>query len=93
MIDDATIKRVAEETGAVYDAGSCSFGFYCGEDMRKFARAIEQLTKQEQREEDARICEKEAAFLKSDNNGASSACEICAEAIRASGEENSNERP
>lgn len=71
MIDDATIKRVAEEVG--FFRGSGITGGWVGkgnsdnpsaDSVFSFARAIEQLARQEQREEDARICELEKVDAK-----------------------------
>lgn len=84
MIDDAKIKRVAEETGLGVDCETKFIWFH--NDATAFARAIEQLARQDQREEDARIC---AALA---NHPRTNYCGLiafeCAEAIRAAGKEN-----
>lgn len=59
MIDDATIKRIAEENGAVGSFITPTHILITPDGLQSFARAIEQLARAEQRESDAKVCERE----------------------------------
>ena len=91
MIDDSMIKRLAAQTGLVdnFEIGSDTdrqkhLDWEC---VTKFARACYAAGREDQRESDAALCDKDMHLaLRTNQTGVAMGMKVCASAIRASKE-------